>query len=77
MCQEIPRGYSRKRENVKVLTNSGEQRGQDQNEYYINLLLCLNFKDDYVTRWWQRGGGEIMCLQNGWYKVSFKFEIQI
>ena len=32
MCQEIPIGYSRKRENVKVLTNSGEQRGQDQND---------------------------------------------
>ena len=32
MCEEITRGYSRKRENVKVLTNSGEQRGQDKND---------------------------------------------
>ena len=31
MCQVIPRVYSRKRENVKVLKNSGEQRGQEQN----------------------------------------------
>ena len=37
MCQEIPRGYSRKRENVKVLTNSGEQRGQDQNDKNTTL----------------------------------------
>ena len=37
MCQEIPRGYSRKRENVKVLTNSGEQRGQDLNDKNTTL----------------------------------------
>ena len=37
MCQEIPRGYSRKRENVKVLTNSGEQRGQDRNDKNTTL----------------------------------------
>ena len=37
MCQEIPSGYSRKRENVKVLTNSGEQRGQDQNDKNTTL----------------------------------------
>ena len=37
MCQEIPRGYSRKRENVKVLTNSGEQRGQDQKDKNTTL----------------------------------------
>ena len=37
MCLEIPRGYSRKRENVKVLTNSGEQRGQDQNDKNTTL----------------------------------------
>ena len=37
ICQEIPRGYSRKRENVKVLTNSGEQRGQDQNDKNTTL----------------------------------------
>ena len=37
MCQKIPRGYSRKRENVKVLTNSGEQRGQDQNDKNTTL----------------------------------------
>ena len=39
MCQEIPRGYSRKRENLKVLTNSGEQRGQDQNDKNTTLKL--------------------------------------
>ena len=37
MCQEIPWGYSRKRENVIVLTNSGEQRGQDQNDKNTTL----------------------------------------
>ena len=37
MCQEIPRGYSRKRENVKVPTNSGEQRGQDQSDKNTTL----------------------------------------
>ena len=37
MCQEKPRGYSRKRENVKVLKNSGEQRGQDQNDKNTTL----------------------------------------
>ena len=37
MCQEIPRVYSRKRENVKVLTNSGEQRRQDQNDKNTTL----------------------------------------
>ena len=40
VCQKIPRGYSRKRENVKVLTNSGEQRGQDQKEY--DIYSCLS-----------------------------------
>ena len=37
MCQEILKGYSRKRENVKVLTNSGEQREQDQNDKNTTL----------------------------------------
>ena len=37
MCQEMSRGYSRKRENVKVLTNSAEQRGQDQNDKNTTL----------------------------------------
>ena len=37
MCHEIPRGYSSKRDNVKVLTNSGEQRGQDQNDKNTTL----------------------------------------
>ena len=37
MCEEIPRGYSRKTENVKVLTNSGKQRGQDQNDKNTTL----------------------------------------
>ena len=36
-CQEIPKGHSRKRENVKVLTNTGEQRGQDQNDKNTTL----------------------------------------
>ena len=37
MCQEIPWGYSRKRENVKVLTHSGKQRGQDQHDKNTTL----------------------------------------
>ena len=37
MCRDIPRGYSRKRKNVKVLTNSGKQRGQDQNDKNTTL----------------------------------------
>ena len=42
MCQEIPSGYSRKRKNVKVLTNSGEQLGQDLNDKSTTLKTKKN-----------------------------------
>ena len=50
MCQEIPRGYSRKRENVKVLTKSGEQRGQDQNDKNTTLKTKKQMKNMDPTK---------------------------
>ena len=50
MCQEIPRGYSRKRENVKVLTNSWEQRGQNQNDKNTTLKTKKQMNSNPLKR---------------------------